>query len=145
MAYCVKKRSGGDKEIVHKKIEDRIWISYFGYVLAVVGLIVFGVQTQNARQGHWNVTPLVGLCLTSLGNQVVTTTMITYAIDSDTANATHISLFITFLRQVIGFVGPFYFTAMFNNLGFATSFGIMAAIEGFVSLGIVIVTHIINR
>lgn len=145
MAYCVKKRSAGDKDTVHKKIEDRLWISYIGYITAIVGLVVFGVQTQNAEQGHWNITPLVGLCITSFGNQVVTTTMITYAIDSDTKNATHISLFIVWLRQVIGFVGPFYFTAMFDNLGFAKSFGIMAAIEGVAALGIVIVTHIINR
>lgn len=145
MAYCVRKRSAGDKDAIHKKIEDRLWISYFGYIMAIVGLIVFGVQTQNATTGKWNITPLVGLCLTSLGNQVVTTTMITYAIDSDTKNATDISLFIVWLRQVIGFVGPFYFTAMFDNLGFATSFGIMAAIEGTVSLGSVIVIHIMNR
>lgn len=39
--------------------EYRLWLSYIGFVLTMVGLIVFGVQLQNAPQGQWNITPIV--------------------------------------------------------------------------------------
>lgn len=43
----------------HVDPEFRLWLSYFGFLLAMVGLIVFGVRTQQAPHGHWNVTPIV--------------------------------------------------------------------------------------
>ena len=39
--------------------EYRLWLSYGGFILAMVGLIVFGVREQQAPTGHWNVTPIV--------------------------------------------------------------------------------------
>lgn len=39
--------------------EYRLWLSYAGFILVMVGLIVFSVQLDNAKQGDWNVTPIV--------------------------------------------------------------------------------------
>lgn len=41
--------------------EFRLWLSYFGYTLTMVGLLVFGIRIQQAPQGEWNVTPLVSI------------------------------------------------------------------------------------
>lgn len=43
--------------------EYRLWLAYPGFLLAIVGLIVFGVRFQQAPQGDWNVTPIVSLHL----------------------------------------------------------------------------------
>jgi len=39
--------------------EFRLWLSYGGFLLAMVGLLVFGIRTEQATQGHWNITPVV--------------------------------------------------------------------------------------
>ena len=39
--------------------EFRLWLSYMGFVFAMVGLIVFSVRLQQAPQGKWNITPIV--------------------------------------------------------------------------------------
>ena len=39
--------------------EFRLWLSYMGFVFAMVGLIVFSVRLQQAPQGQWNITPIV--------------------------------------------------------------------------------------
>jgi hypothetical protein len=57
MSWKAKKMGGGDKR---PPAEWRLWLSYGGFLLAMVGLLVFGIQTQNAKEGHWNVTPIVG-------------------------------------------------------------------------------------
>jgi len=89
--------------------EWRLWLSYSGFVLTIIGVIVFLVQTENAKPLKWNVTPLVGAAIASAGNQIVTTVMITYAVDSfDEQEAGSIGVFITFVRQIWGFIGPFW-------------------------------------
>lgn len=88
--------------------EYRLWLSYGGYVCAICGIVVFLVQTANAKQGHWNVTPIIGVGIAAVGNQIITTVLITYAIDSHPDQASSIGVFITFVRQIWGFCGPFW-------------------------------------
>jgi hypothetical protein len=57
--------------------EYRIWSSYVGFVCAIIGFIVFGVQLQNTPNLDWNVTPLVGVAFAAFGNQVITTALVT--------------------------------------------------------------------
>ena len=57
--------------------EYRLWLSHLGFVTVIVGMIVFGVQLQNATKGQWNVTPIVGGAISAFGNQVVTTVLVT--------------------------------------------------------------------
>lgn len=88
--------------------EYRLWLSYFGFVLCVIGVVVFLVQLYNA--GHtWNVSPLIGVGIAAAGNQVVTTVLVTYAVDCYRQDASSVGVFITFVRQIWGFIGPFWY------------------------------------
>lgn len=89
--------------------EFRLWLSYFGFALTIIGIIVFLVCTQESPSGHWNVTPIIGTAIGAVGNQLVTTVMITYAIDCFPQEAGNIGVFITFVRQIWGFLGPFWY------------------------------------
>lgn len=88
--------------------EFRLWLSYIGFVLTIVGIIIFLVRTQLAHKGHWEVSPIVGAGIAAFGNQVVTTVLVTYAIDSLPHEAASVGVFITFVRQIWGFIGPFW-------------------------------------
>lgn len=88
--------------------EFRLWLSYIGYLVSICGLVVFLVRIQQAPEGKWNVTPVVGAAIAAAGNQIVTTVLITYAVDCFHEEAASIGVFITFVRQVWGFIGPFW-------------------------------------
>ncbi|CAI7678217.1 unnamed protein product [Penicillium pancosmium] len=105
--------------------EFRLFLSYFGFALACVGLIIFLVFTQQAPTGTWTVTPIVGTGIAAAGSQLVTTVMVTYAIDTHPQEAASVGVFITFVRQIWGFLGPFWFTAMFDSVGVAASSGVV--------------------
>lgn len=88
--------------------EFRLWLAYIGHALTVCGVVVFAVQIGHAAEGKWNVTPVVGAAIAAAGNQIVTTVNITYAVDCYRAEAASVGVFITFVRQVWGFIGPFW-------------------------------------
>lgn len=87
--------------------ETRLWLSHFGFALCIIGLVVFLVQLYYAGN-TWNVTPLVGAGICSAGNQIVTTVLVTYAVDCYRSDAASVGVFITFVRQIWGFIGPFW-------------------------------------
>ena len=88
--------------------EYRLWLSYIGHALAICGVVVFAVQIGNAGD-KWNITPLIGAAIAAAGNQIVTTVNITYAVDCYRADAASVGVFITFVRQTWGFIGPFWY------------------------------------
>jgi MFS family permease len=88
--------------------EYRLWLSYAGFLLTIAGVIVFLIRIDEAPEGHWNVTPIVGAAIAGAGNQIVTTVLITYAIDCYPDESSSIGVFITFVRQIWGFIGPFW-------------------------------------
>lgn len=98
--------------------EFRLWLSYFGFALTIIGIIVFLVCTQESPSGRWNVTPIIGTAIGAVGNQLVTTVMITYAIDCFPQEAGNIGVFITFVRQIWGFLGPFWYVFFLATLFF---------------------------
>jgi MFS family permease len=129
----------------HSHPVHRLWISYVGFLTVILGILVWGIQLQHAKQGVWNVTPLVGAAIASFGNQIITTTIITFAVDNYREESADIGVIVNFIRQVWGFVshcsssgqisilmtlqiGPFYFPLIFGNLGFAASAGIFCSI-----------------
>lgn len=126
-----------------KVIEDRLWFSYFGFICMVSGLIVWGVRTQQARWGQWNITPLIGAAIAAVGLQIVTTVLITYMVDLNPLESLGTGLFISFFRQTWSFTGPFYFPQMFDKLGFGGAAGLMAGIVGFAWIWIVII-HLVG-
>lgn len=92
--------------------EYRLWISYVGLALTICGVVVFLVQTENASS-HWNITPLIGVAIAAAGNQVITTVYMTYAVDCNTSEAASVGVLITFVRQIWGFIGPFWYVLPF--------------------------------
>jgi MFS family permease len=87
--------------------EYRLWLSYIGIALSICGVVVFLVQIEKANT-HWNVTPTIGAAIAAAGYQIVTTVYITYAVDCYRPEAASIGVFITLVRQVWGFIGPFW-------------------------------------
>ncbi|KAL4807270.1 major facilitator superfamily domain-containing protein [Aspergillus unguis] len=122
--------------------EYRLWLSYPGIILAIVGVIVFLVCTQQAPEGHWKVSPIIGTAIAAFGNQLVTTVLVTYAVDSYPQDSGSVGVFITFVRQIWGFIGPFWFPDMFTNVGVAASSGVAAALMFVFSFLLVIVVHV---
>ncbi|KAK4499900.1 hypothetical protein PRZ48_008086 [Zasmidium cellare] len=77
--------------------ERRLLLSHVGYALTICGMTVFLVQTMHA--GHkWNITPLVGVTISAVGNQLVTTLLIPYAVDCFREQAGDVGVYITFYK-----------------------------------------------
>ena len=81
---------------------DRLWLSYIGYGTVFTGLLVWGFQLEKAT--IWNVTPCIGMAIAAFGNQVLTTILISFAVDSHKENSASIGVFINLCRQIYGFV-----------------------------------------
>lgn len=92
------RRIGGRKE-TSPSPEFRLWLVYAGFLLAMVGLIVFGVRFEQAKPDHWNVTPIIGIAIAAVGNQIVTTVLVTYAIDCHIEHSASIGIFVNVVRQ----------------------------------------------
>ena len=88
--------------------EFRLWLAYGGYLLSICGVVVLLVQNANAAPMHWNVSPIVGAAIAGVGNQIITTVLITYVVDCYPEQAAAVGVFITFVRQTWGFIGPFW-------------------------------------
>lgn len=93
----------------------------------------------------WNVTPMVGAAIASFGNQIITTTLITYAVDCCPLRSSEVGLFVNLLRQIWGFIGPFYIPLMFETLNFAATAGVFCAIIAVAGWMPVAVLHWLNR
>ncbi|KAK6459477.1 major facilitator superfamily multidrug-resistance protein [Scheffersomyces xylosifermentans] len=138
MARCIKKR-GGKKVVV-----DRLWVSYNGFVLVIVGLIVWGIFLDKAKPGDWKISPLIGAAIAAAGNNIVATVLIAFAIDCDPGYASDVGLYMNLVRQVFGFLGPFYFPYMFENLKFGPSAGLMCALVAVFGAGFMGISHLIG-
>lgn len=92
--------------------EHRIWVSYPGYATVICGLVVFCVQTDKLKA--YNVTPIVGIAIAAFGNQIITTVLVTYAVDCHHEHAASIGVFINLVRSTWGFIGES--CSRFSNL-----------------------------
>jgi hypothetical protein len=128
-----KTMDGEGKEFAAPQPEFRLWLGYPGHLLAVCGVVVYLVQVDRAGTS-WNVTPLVGMGIAAAGNQIVTTVMTTYAVDCYREDAAGVGVFINFVRQTWGFIGPFWVPPMIEEVGFGASAGIAAAMIVVVSM-----------
>ena len=110
--------------------EFRLWLSYIGFVLTICGITVFFIQLGKATN-TWNVTPLVGAGIAAGGNQIVTTVMITYAVDCYPKDAAAIGVFIIFVRQTWGFIGPFWYVSGTGRLSWPNGHLLIGTDSGF--------------
>ncbi|KAL4928626.1 putative MFS multidrug transporter [Aspergillus undulatus] len=108
--------------------EYRLWLSYFGFLVSIAGMVVFLVCTEQAPEGRWTVSPVIGTGVAAFGNQVVTTVLTTYAVDTYPSDAGSVGVFINFVRSTWGFIGPFWFPAMFESVDIAKSSGVVTAL-----------------
>ncbi|KAK5132088.1 hypothetical protein LTR08_000338 [Meristemomyces frigidus] len=108
--------------------EFRLWLSYAGFLFGMVGLIVFGVKFEQAPKGQWNVTPIIGIAIAAVGNQIVTTVLVTYAVDCHIEHAASIGVFVNAVRSTWAFIGPFWYPDMLASLGASGSAGLMAGL-----------------
>ncbi|KAJ5827835.1 Major facilitator superfamily domain general substrate transporter [Penicillium robsamsonii] len=107
--------------------EHRLWLSYIGHALTICGIVVFAIEIRDSG-GVWNIAPIMGAAIAAGGNQIVTTVDITYAVDCYREDAASVGVFITFVRQTWGFIGPFWFPEMFEVVGWAGGAGIAVAL-----------------
>ncbi|KAF8589747.1 MFS multidrug transporter [Ramaria rubella] len=110
--------------------EYRLTLVYPGFVFSIVGLVVWGVQLQNAKPGVWNITPDVGSAISIFGQQIVATVCTTYAIESYLPETASVSAFVSFFRQFFGFLAPFYLGHAVTNLGTAKAVGLFSSLMG---------------
>ncbi|KAG0645532.1 MFS general substrate transporter [Hyphodiscus hymeniophilus] len=103
--------------------ESRIWVAYPGFATVIIGLVVFCVQLDKIKS--YNVSPIVGVAISAFGNQIITTVLVTYAVDCHHEHAASIGVFINFMRSTWGFIGPFWFPDMFASIGLDGSAGLM--------------------
>ncbi|KAG5419023.1 hypothetical protein I9W82_003742 [Candida metapsilosis] len=132
------------KRYGQRVIVDRLWICYNGYILVIVGLLVWGIYLFKATPGHWSIKPLIGAAIAAAGNNIVATVITTFAIDNAPQNAGDIGLYINFVRSLYGFLGPFYFPHMFENLNFAGSAGLMCGLVLLFAWVPTVLAHIIG-
>lgn len=128
---------------VKHKPTHRLWFSYAGFACVVVGIVVWGVRVTEATEGQYNVTPMIGAGIAFFGNQIITTTLITFAVDCHRERSADIGVWVNFIRQIWGFIGPFYFTEMFATLGYAGAAGLMSGLVFCFGTIPVVLLHII--
>jgi hypothetical protein len=101
--------------------EYRLWLSYIGHALTICGIVVFAIQLRDSGS-TWNITPVIGSAIAAGGNQIVTTVYITYAVDCYREDAASVGVFITFVRQMWGFIGPFWYVVFHPRIFTITDF-----------------------
>ena len=69
----------------------------------IIGLVVFCVQVDKIKS--YDVTPIVGIAIAAFGTQIITTIMVTYAVDCHHEHAASIGVFINLVRSTWGFIG----------------------------------------
>lgn len=66
--------------------------------------------------------------IAAAGNQLITTVLVTYAVDCHIEHSASIGVFVNVVRSTWGFIGPFWFPDMLESVGGAGSAGIMVGI-----------------
>ncbi|KIK69536.1 hypothetical protein GYMLUDRAFT_236049 [Collybiopsis luxurians FD-317 M1] len=125
MQYRVR-RANGEREP-----EWRLPFAIPGFLIAILGLMIFGAQLQHTKAGVWNVTPDVGSAIALFGLQLVTTVCTTYAIESQPAHTAQAAVLVAFIRQLYAFTGPFYFTDQFESMGILNACGLLSGLMAF--------------
>ncbi|KAJ6466366.1 MFS multidrug transporter [Mycena sanguinolenta] len=108
--------------------EFRLALAIPGFAISIIGVVVWGIQLQNAKVGKWNVTPDVASAIGLFGEQVVATVCVTYAIENYVPETLDVAAFFAFVRQAYAFGAPFYFSPMFIRYGDTKASGLLAGI-----------------
>ncbi|GJN90621.1 hypothetical protein Rhopal_003633-T1 [Rhodotorula paludigena] len=135
------KRANGNREP-----EMRLPFGLPGFILALVGILVFGIQLQNTESGHWNVTPIIGVGIAIFGLQLVTTVVYAYVVESQPASLQgRVPPFVAAVRQLWAFLAPFYLEDTYADLGNVKASGLLAALAGGLGFLLVFATLVFGR
>ena len=74
----------------------------YRFSTVIAGLLTWGFQLEHAST--WWVTPCVGAAIASFGNQIQTTILTTFAVESRRERAAEVGVFVNICRQIYGFV-----------------------------------------
>lgn len=108
-----------------QRLEARLWVGLMGYVITIVGVIIFGVTLRTHR--HW-IAPCFGFAISNFGLQLVTTPLKTYCVDCYPSHSGSVLQLINIVRQVTSFTVPFWSPNLNNAVGYDLGFGIEAII-----------------
>lgn len=123
--FMMRKKKDGQR----RPAEFRLLAGYLGYALIVCGVLLYGIMLEKAKKDHWTIVPDLGIAISAVGNQIVATVVITYAIDKmNVVNSATVSNCIHQYRQIWGFIAPFFFNPMYDNLGTAGAAGLMTGL-----------------
>ena len=106
-------------------LESRLWVGLPGYVMAIVGVIIFGVTLKTHQ--HW-IAPCIGYAISNFGLQMTTTPLKTYCVDCHPSHSGSVLQFINVIRQVTSFTVPFWSPNLNKAVGYGLGFGIEAII-----------------
>lgn len=106
-------------------LEFRLWVGIPGYVLSIIGVIIFGVTLQ--ARVHW-IAPCMGYAICSFGLQLLTTPLKTYCIDCFPNRSGSVLQLVNIVRQVTSFTVPFWSPNLNEAVGYGLGFGIEAII-----------------
>ena len=106
-------------------LESRLWVGLPGYVMAIVGVIIFGVTLKTHQ--HW-IAPCIGYAISNFGLQMTTTPLKTYCVDCYPSHSGSVLQFINVIRQVTSFTVPFWSPNLNKAVGYGLGFGIEAII-----------------
>jgi len=110
------------------RLEARLIGGLPGYVLAPLGVIIFGVTLET--HCPW-IAPCIGFALANFGLQLVTTPLKTYCIDCYPSHSGSVLQLINAIRQIISFTVPFWSPNLSAKVGYGLGFGIEAIIMVF--------------
>lgn len=108
--------------------EYRLLLSHLGFTLTIAGLILFGLQVNMASKTGYNISPVVMIGIAGAGNQIVTTVLVSYAVDCHPEQSSSIGVFVNVIRSTWGFIGPFWFPMMIESIGIAMSGVLMGSV-----------------
>lgn len=114
--------------------EFRLWLAYFGYATMIAGFLVWGFRTADLPPNAYDVSPVVGIGISAFGAQIITTSVFTYMVDCYPTESAEIGIFANLVRQIWGFIGPFWFPSMFDSIGIKGSAGIIVGVSVIASL-----------
>ncbi|KAK7538083.1 major facilitator superfamily domain-containing protein [Phyllosticta citribraziliensis] len=109
-----------------RRAEDRLLAILPGTILTPAGLILEGFCIQ--RRTHWS-GPALGIAMSSVGFQIVTTVVFTYTAECYKSQAAHTGTIINFFCDMFGFCVAFYDLKMGETLGFQAAWTILAMIN----------------
>lgn len=123
----------------------RLWLSYPAVACVFTGLLTWGFQLQNAEEGVYDITPAVGAGIAAFGSQILSTTLITFAVDNNPARSSEVGLFVNCIRQCWAFLGPFYLPPLFDAIGYGPTAGFQCGLIGVMGIVPLAILHFAYR